>query len=588
MKNQNGYIILFSLAFMGIMLLLSAALMGYTTLNLKSSRIFYVQNQALYLAEAGIDKAIYQLNQSSSYTGESNTALGPGEFTVTVATIDSNTKRITATGYVPNSSKPTAVKTIKANATIDTTMIAFNNGVQVGLGGLQMDNNSKIIGNVFSNGNITGGNGSTTNDIIIAVGTSGTPDEQWAVHNNDFSFGNTSSRHDVAQSFKPSVTNTLNKAQFYIKKVGNPGDLTAILLTDDSGDPSRTDLASANIAASLVTTSYGWIEAAFSGAPNLTSGTTYWLMLSAASINSSNYYVWGSDNNNGYGNGVGKYSDNWDTGNPSWTDVGGDLNYKTFMGGVTTYFDAGIKVGGNLTATEIRDCGEVMGTAYYGSVFNSCTASSTVSGSTAPGPEPMPISQAQIDDWKQTAEDEDLISGNYTISGTETLGPIKIDGDLTLGNSATLYLTGPVWVKGNILIDNLAAIRMDASLGNTGTVLLADNLDNPSGSGIVNIYNNAIVEGNGNPNSYPVILTTSTNNVAAMTIANNSTAAIYYAPNGTIEVSQNAGANQITANKIHLDENAVITYQNGLQNAGFSNGPGGSWAFLPGSYVIEP
>src|SRR3989344_3000005 len=193
MKNQNGYIILFSLAFMGIMLLLSAALMGYTTLNLKSSRIFYVQNQALYLAEAGIDKAIYKLNQSSSYTGESNTALGPGEFTVTVATIDSNTKRITATGYVPNSSKPTAVKTIKANATIDTTMIAFNNGVQGGLGGLQMDNNSKIIGNVFSNGNITGGNGSTTNDIIIAVGTSGTPDEQWTVNNNDFSFGNTSS-----------------------------------------------------------------------------------------------------------------------------------------------------------------------------------------------------------------------------------------------------------------------------------------------------------------------------------------------------------------------------------------------------------
>src|SRR3989338_8684374 len=112
-NNQKGYIILLSLVFMGIMLLLSAALMDYTTLNLKGSRIFYAQNQASYLAEAGIDKAIYELNQSSSYIGESSTALGNGQFSVTVATVDSNSKRITSTGYIPNAANATYNRTVK-------------------------------------------------------------------------------------------------------------------------------------------------------------------------------------------------------------------------------------------------------------------------------------------------------------------------------------------------------------------------------------------------------------------------------------------------------------------------------------------
>jgi hypothetical protein len=101
------------------------------------------------------------------------------------------------------------------------------------------------------------------------------------------------------------------------------------------------------------------------------------------------------------------------------------------------------------------------------------------------------------------------------------------------------------------------------------------------------VANNTIVEGNGNPNSYPMIMTTCSNQTAAMMIANNAVSAIYYAPNGTIKVSQNAGANQITGKYIHLEENAIVTYQNGLQNANFANGPGGSWVFSPGSYVIE-
>ena len=119
-------------------------------------------------------------------------------------------------------------------------------------------------------------------------------------------------------------------------------------------------------------------------------------------------------------------------------------------------------------------------------------------------------------------------------------------------------------------------------------MILADNPDNPSNSGIIDVSNGAIIEGNGNPSSFPLLLTTSTNDAAAIFVKNTSSAAIYYAPFGTITVNQIAGANQLTGNKIYLQENAIITYLTGLANSNFTNGPGASWQFLPGSFVISP
>lgn len=53
---------------------------------------------------------------------------------------------------------------------------SFNFGVQSGNGGFQMTNSSKVIGNVFSNGNIIGGNPSLVEGDVIAAGPDGTVD----------------------------------------------------------------------------------------------------------------------------------------------------------------------------------------------------------------------------------------------------------------------------------------------------------------------------------------------------------------------------------------------------------------------------
>jgi len=258
------------------------------------------------------------------------------------------------------------------------------------------------------------------------------------------------------------------------------------------------------------------------------------------------------------------------------------------MGGVNTNFNGSIDVNGNLHAQDILDCGTVLQDAYFLSI-NSCTVNGIENlGVQPPPPVAMPISQAQIDLWKINAEVGGVLPGPYTVLTTETLGPIKIDGDLILSNNAILYLAGPIWVKGNITLGNNSKVIIDASLGNNGATLLADDPDNPATKGIITVSNNADILGNGNPNSFPLLLTTSTNTTGALLVQNNATSAIFYAPNGAINVANNAGGNQITGYKILLNNNAIINYVTGLQNAFFINGSGASWKFSPGSYVIMP
>jgi hypothetical protein len=113
---------------------------------------------------------------------------------------------------------------------------------------------------------------------------------------------------------------------------------------------------------------------------------------------------------------------------------------------------------------------------------------------------------------------------------------------------------------------------------------MASNPNDPNG-GTMDIANNAIINGNGNINSFLLLLTTS-NSTDAMLVANNATGAIFYASNGTIHVSNNGGGNQITGYRLEVDNNATVNYLVGLQNAEFTNGPGASWVTVPGSYSI--
>lgn len=157
-----------------VILVLAVALFSYVFQNVSAGRRALAKEQAIALADAGIDKAVYEINQTlGTYTGESGTTLSTGQFDVGVQTISANVREVTATGYAPNKTAPTATRQIKVQVAISSTNANFFYGVQVGDGGLVMDNNSSVAGNVYSNGPIDGGLGAVITGEAFSAGPGG-------------------------------------------------------------------------------------------------------------------------------------------------------------------------------------------------------------------------------------------------------------------------------------------------------------------------------------------------------------------------------------------------------------------------------
>lgn len=183
--KTQGQVIILSLIFMLVILVSTAALLGYVFQNVNATRRALAKEQAIQLADAGVDKAVYELNQSAgAYTGESGTALGTGDFDVSVQTISGNIREVTATGYVPNKTSPTASRQIKVQIAVSAIQANFFYGVQVGDGGLIMDNNSSIAGNVYSNGPIDGGSGAIITNDAFSAGAAGRIFDRLAINGN--------------------------------------------------------------------------------------------------------------------------------------------------------------------------------------------------------------------------------------------------------------------------------------------------------------------------------------------------------------------------------------------------------------------
>ncbi|MEK7101729.1 MAG: hypothetical protein AAB882_01090, partial [Patescibacteria group bacterium] len=131
----RGYIIIFALVVSAAIMAVTVAFFNYYGSAIHAERFAFTSVQAQALAEAGIDKAVYELNQSAGYSGESDIELGNGTYSVSIVSIDGNTKRVTATSYVPNSTNPTAKKVVQATIGIDASVASFYYGVQIGQGG---------------------------------------------------------------------------------------------------------------------------------------------------------------------------------------------------------------------------------------------------------------------------------------------------------------------------------------------------------------------------------------------------------------------------------------------------------------------
>ena len=174
--HEHGVVLIISLVFGALLIMMSASVVSYTTIHARSSRASVAALQARVLAEAAVDKAVYELNQNSNYAGETDTALGDGVFSVSIENIDSNTKRIVAEGFVPTSADAIAHRTVRVTVSIDTAVVSFHYGVQVGEGGLELQNSSIVNGNIHASGIVTGENSNIIRGDVISSGAEGLVD----------------------------------------------------------------------------------------------------------------------------------------------------------------------------------------------------------------------------------------------------------------------------------------------------------------------------------------------------------------------------------------------------------------------------
>lgn len=228
----------------------------------------------------------------------------------------------------------------------------------------------------------------------------------------------------------------------------------------------------------------------------------------------------------------------------------------------------GVYVGGNGFTYSCLSPANVNNLTYITGGSHTCTVrGATTVQSNEISEQPLPIPQSQINDWKNETTGN-VITGDVTVSGSQTMGPAEITGNLIFSNHATLTLTGTVYVQGNITLGNTDTIQLSSSYGTLGGVLLAD--------GAINTGNGNTFSGSGQTGSYILFLSTNASD-SAIIISNNSGGGVFYTSAGGESLSNNVSVVELTGYKVTMGNNSKIQYSNGVVNIYFSGGPGGSW-----------
>lgn len=561
-----------------------ALLASFSSIALKetrSSRVDMRAKQSYFLAEAGLEDLAYRLRQGMQYQSEETVILDSTSATVMVSG-PGNQKTIESRGDVAG-----AIRTSRILLTTGAGA-SFVYGLQVGYLGLDIENQAQVIGSVYSNGNIEADSGTRiTGDAWVAGGTATTPDQAQESQSDDLLIRDIRERRDAAQQFVPSITAHARKASFLVKKVGAPGDATVRIVADQNGRPKNSGtLASGTLRSSQVTSTYGWVDVTFSSNAPLSQNQPYWVIIDNGSYSASRYYVLGGALDSSYSSGTFLYSPDWDSSSPVWTPPpqgSRDAAFRIFLGTVATEIDGG-NVGqsglGDAHANTIRDA-TISRDAYYQTIVNTTVGGASYPGSPDPPPQNFPLSQGQIDQFKAdgdaggscgSAQGCDA-NGNYRLRSTQTgsLGPIRITGNLDVEDRAVLTLTGTIHVLGNVDIEDKSAVRLGPAYGAASGLIVAD--------GTVELENQIQLSGSGQAGSYLMIITTSRqlSSPPAMRIKDAAVSAILYASEGAMKIENRASLKEAVAQKMELEDQAMVSYEQGLANVQFSSGPTGGW-----------
>lgn len=426
--------------------------------------------RSYYLAESGIEDAVYRKIKGLNLpSGISN--LDGVNVSQTLTTNGDTTTIDSVASYANNYRK------LRILLRITTSDVSFHYGVQVGEGGLSMENGAVINGNLYSDGSVSGQSTTAmiTGDMIVATGmTLDNTKGKWETYSTDATF-NKNPAIDIAVSYTPSLSGKLSQVAFYLKRTSNtPPDGTIRIVTNNTVTSSPSTIlvsptATATFTASKIGESYGWVNYSFSNPPSLVADTTYWIVIDVNTSPNKYFYIGTSPGN---ANSVSKHSTDFSGG--SWTlEAAGDYEFRAWIGGVVTSINS-VTVGGNAQANTIN--GSIVGgDAYASNIIENTTVGR----------------DAYADVLKNTS----IVKRNSFALNVETS---KICGDAhykTIDASSTSFLNAPTLTycanpltNGTGIVDNTlvapadpAVVAMPLSQGNITdwetTAVTGENLD---------------------------------------------------------------------------------------------------------------
>jgi len=585
-KYQSGHammlVVLFSIL---LSLIIAAGLLFPALVGARNATDLWHSKKSFFLAEAAVEDAVYRLKNGYQVLSGEILQIDGRQAEISVNDTDTG-KLVGVVGDWQNSLRYLEARLIIGEGA------AFFYGVQAGDGGFLIEGGSIVNGNVYSNGDIWGNGGAVITGSAIAA-TLNPPSLDQANEPifpppAEINFGGNGIPQDLAQSFTVSNSDEISSFKLYLKRSSSDwmNNITARITNDGSGGPGGTILATAPINHQDVSTSYNYVTITFDGL-SLNPGQTYWLVLDTGTTWGSFYTAGASQNT--YAEGQARLG-SWASGGGTWNNTspaGLDIYFRLNLGGQTSKIEGN---GGPWNLSIGSDGGdawahEVSRTNTAGNIY--CQVSEGNAGGKScnmsrpdPSPVEMPISESQIESWKQVAEAGEVVNGNVSVNSQGAiLGPVKINGNLTVGGGGTLLMTGPIWVTGDISVAGGGKINLDASYGSASEVLMAD--------GLINLAGNAQFSGSGTAGSFPIVLSTSScpdgpgcNGKPALYITGGSGAILLSAPNGTLELNGGSATKSLGAKKVHITGGGTINYEIGLADLSFTSGPSGGFQIV--------
>lgn len=165
-NKQGGHVVMFVVViFLGITLALVVGMTSPVVKYILAERGIRTSNKNYVLAESALEDVLRRLQMGYIISANETENIDDGSVSITSMDTPSG-KSVTAV-----SSAGTYIRKVKA-AFVLGEGVSFHYGVQVGGGGITMENGSKINGSIYSNGQISGVSNQVSGDIVSA-GSSG-------------------------------------------------------------------------------------------------------------------------------------------------------------------------------------------------------------------------------------------------------------------------------------------------------------------------------------------------------------------------------------------------------------------------------